>query len=65
VAAGPYVSPRRVDTAGNNNGYVCGLALPDSYRNANCMSGGPVACLLAELGLPVYHFTDDDNPAST
>jgi len=63
-AAGPYYLPRRVDTAGNNNGYVCGLAQPDSVRDAFCKQGGVVACLLAQLGLPHYVFNDDDNPAS-
>ncbi len=66
-AAGPYVNPRRVDTAGNNNGYVCGLVRPDSVRDAFCghpLFGGGNACILAQLGLPVYLFIDDDNPAS-
>jgi hypothetical protein len=63
-AAGPYILPRRVDTAGNNNGYVCGLALPDSVRDARCMAFGGNSCNLAQLGLPIYLFVDDDNPAS-
>jgi hypothetical protein len=63
-AAGPYIVPRRVDTAGNNNGSICGLALPDSVREVHCKHGGLVACLLAQLGLPLYQVTDDDNPAS-
>ena len=63
-ATAPYRLPRRVDTAGNNNGSVCGHALPDSVRDADCKNGGPVACILAQLGLPLYRFTDDDNPAS-
>jgi hypothetical protein len=63
-AAGPYYVPRLVDTAGNNDGYVCGLAQPDSVRDAFCKQGGVVACLLAQLGLPHYVFRDDDNPAS-
>jgi hypothetical protein len=62
-AQGPYILPRRVDTAGNDNGYVCGLALPDAVRDATCMIGGGNACNLQALGLPVYNFTDDDNPA--
>jgi hypothetical protein len=61
--AGPYYLPRQVDTAGNNNGYVCGLAQPDSVRDAFCKQGGVVACLLAQLGLPHYVFKDDNNPA--
>ena len=63
-ASGPYILPRLVDTAGNNNGSVCGLALPDSVREVHCKHGGVVACILAQLGLPLYEFKDDDNPAS-
>jgi hypothetical protein len=63
-AAGPYYLPRLVDTAGNNNGYVCALAQPDAVRDAFCKLGGVVACQLAQLGLPHYLFQDDDNPAS-
>src|SRR4051812_28219053 len=62
--AGPYILPRRVDMAGNINGSVCGLALPDSVREVHCKLGGLVACVLAQLGLPLYEFKDDDNPAS-
>jgi hypothetical protein len=46
------------------NGYVCGLVQPDSVRDAFCMIGGGNSCNLAQLGLPIYLFTDDDNPAS-
>jgi hypothetical protein len=63
-AAGPYVKPRRIDTSGNNNGYVCGLALPDSVRTASCKLGSAPACALAAVDLPVYAVKDDDNPAS-
>src|SRR5262245_62043655 len=63
-AAGPYRLPRRFDTSGNNNGFVCALAQPDSVRDAVCKNGGPVACVLGQLGLPIYRFVDDDNPAS-
>jgi|GEM_PF-1941269 hypothetical protein len=63
-ATGPYYVPRLVDTAGNNNGYVCGLAQPEAVRDAFCKLGGVVACLLAQLGLPHYVFRDDDNPAT-
>jgi hypothetical protein len=63
-ASGPYYLPRLVDTAGNNDGSVCGLAQPDSVRDAFCKQGGVVACLLAQLGLPHYVFKDDDSPAS-
>jgi hypothetical protein len=63
-AAGPYIVPRRIDTAGNNNGYVCGLLRPDAVRDAFCEMGGGNSCNLARLGLPIYLFVDDDNPAS-
>ena len=63
-ATGPYFLPRRVDSAGNNNGYVCARVQPDSVRDASCKIGALNACLLQELGLPVYSFTDDDNPAN-
>ena len=63
-ARGPYRLPRLVDTAGNDNGYVCALQMPDAARDADCRSGGPIACLLEQLGLPLYRFTDDDNPAA-
>lgn len=63
-AQAPYKLPRLVDTAGNDNGYVCSLALPDAYRDADCMTGGTIACILEQLGLPVYHFVDDDSPAA-
>jgi hypothetical protein len=63
-AAGPYVLPRVVDTAGNDNGYVCVLAQPNSVRDAYCRQGAALACLLEQLGLPHYLFKDDDNPAN-
>jgi hypothetical protein len=63
-AVGPYYVPRLVDTAGNDDGDVCGRAQPDSVRDAFCKQGGTVACLLAQLGLPHYVFKDDDSPAS-
>jgi len=63
-AIGPYTLPRRVDAAGNNNGYVCGIPRPNSVRDAFCKQGGLGACALAALGLPIYLVKDDDNPAS-
>ncbi len=63
-AAGPYSRPRVVDTAGNDNGYVCAHAQPDSVRDAFCRQGAALACLFEQLGLPHYLFTDDDSPAS-
>jgi hypothetical protein len=61
---GPYFLPGLVDTTGNANGYVCGLALPDAFRDARCMIGHLNACNLQVLGLPIYNFIDDDNPAA-
>jgi hypothetical protein len=55
-AAGLYRLPRRLDTAGNNNGFVCGLALPEAVRLALC---GP-ACDVPVL----YQFVEDANPAN-
>jgi hypothetical protein len=63
-AAGPYYVPRKVDTAGNNDGYVCARAQPDSVRDVDCKLGGAVACQLQKLGLHHYLFTDNDSPAS-
>ena len=63
-AAGPYILPHYYDvTTGNNNGYVCVFPMPDAARDADCRAGGTVACQLGQLGLPLYRFTDDDNPA--
>ena len=63
-ATGPYRLPRRLDTAGNNNGFVCGLALPEAVAAAYCRNLEPGACNLVQLGLPLYLFDEDDNPAS-
>ena len=62
-SVGPYYLPRLVDSGGNNDGYVCGNAQPDSVRDAYCKQGAVVACELEALGLPHYVFKDDDNPA--
>ena len=62
-AQGPYKLSRIVDTAGNGDGYVCTRVRPDGYAESDCTHGGTVACLLEQLGLPVYHFIDNDNPA--
>ena len=62
-AAGPYPAPRVIDRAGNDNGYVCAHAQPDSVRDAFCRQGHALACLFEQLGLPHYLFKDDDNPA--
>jgi hypothetical protein len=63
-AQAPYRLPRLVDTAGNQDGLVCALALPDAARDADCRTGGQIACILAQLGLPLYHFVDNDNAAN-
>lgn len=61
-AQGPYKIGRIVDTAGNNDGYVCVRPRPDGYAESDCSHGGTIACELLALGLPVYHFIDNDNP---
>ena len=63
-AVGPYILPRAYDTEGNKNGYVCAFPMPNARRDSDCRTGGDIACELAQLGLPLYHFTDDDNPAA-
>ncbi len=62
-AIGPYYLPRLYDSGGNNDGFVCGHAQPDSVRDAYCKQGAVIACELQALGLPHYVFKDDDNPA--
>jgi hypothetical protein len=52
---GPYMAPAAIDTAGNNNGFVCGRPLPPAAAEQAC--GGP--CLVPV----VYLFRDDDSPA--
>ena len=56
LAAGPYFVAVRLDASGNDNGFVCALALPEAVRLARCGPLCPVPVL--------YQFTDDDNPAS-
>jgi hypothetical protein len=61
-AIGPYVAPREVDSNGNNDGYVCGHAVPLGEAEAICKNDkGPVACELLAFDppLPVYGFRDD------
>ena len=58
-----YQRPRAIDEAGNNNGFVCGQARPDSVRDAYCRSGLSGPCILQAQGLPIYLWQDDDNPA--
>jgi hypothetical protein len=62
-AQGPYILGRIVDSAGNNDRYVCVRPRPDGYAESDCTHGGTVACALIALGLPVYHFIDNDNPS--
>jgi hypothetical protein len=50
-----YRVPRRVDEAGNNNGMVCGLAMPEAFKRQVCGSNCPVPV--------VYLFRDDNLPA--
>jgi hypothetical protein len=66
VATPPHKVPGQLDdpaNGGNGDGYVCALALPDAVRDAYCAQGLAGACELQELGLPIYEFFEDDNPA--
>ena len=47
-ATGPYIDPRIVDQAGNDNGLVCGFPLPPGRAKADCQTGGTVACHLGD-----------------
>jgi hypothetical protein len=60
-ATGPYASPREIDSSGNNNGYVCGHAVPLGEAEAICKNHTPIACelLVHNPPLPVYGFRDD------
>ncbi len=50
-----YIGPRTIDEAGNNNGVLCALPLPEGLLLALC---GP------DCGVPViYLFSDDALPA--
>jgi hypothetical protein len=49
---GPYQMPRRLDTAGNNNGFICAHALADAATLALCGPACPVPVL--------YDFLEDD-----
>lgn len=59
----PYRLPARLDAAGNNDGFICALALPEAVAEAFCLNFEPGACNLVQLGLPLYEFIEDDNPA--
>lgn len=60
---GPYKAPERIDEAGNDNDYVCALQLPEAVVAAYCNNLEPGACTLLQLGLPLFEFADDNNPA--
>src|SRR2546422_5911702 len=65
VGTPPYKVPAQLDNpanGGNGDGYVCAHAFPDAARNALCSARGE-GCLLEQLGLPLYQFTEDNNPA--
>jgi hypothetical protein len=65
VGTPPYRVPGFLDNpanGGNGDGYVCALALPNAVRDAFCMAGRG-GCLLEQLGLPLYLFSEDNNPA--
>jgi hypothetical protein len=66
VGTGPYRVPARLDNpanGGNGDGYVCALQLPEAVVAAYCNNHEPGACTLLQLGLPLYEFTEDNNPA--
>lgn len=49
---GPYQLPRRLDEAGNNDGYVCGKAFNDAATAGYCGGSCPVPVL--------YDFIEND-----
>jgi hypothetical protein len=55
ASQGPYRVPFLIDAGHNNNGFVCGLAVPEAARLALCGPDCPVPVL--------YLFTEDDSPA--
>jgi hypothetical protein len=62
----PYRLPARLDNpanGGNGDGFVCALRLPEAVVAAYCNHHEPGACQLLQLGLPLYQFTEDTNPA--
>jgi hypothetical protein len=65
VGTPPYRVPTFVDdpaNGGNGDGYVCAHAFPDAVQDAFCANGRG-GCLLQQLGLPLYEFSEDTNPA--
>jgi hypothetical protein len=66
TATPPYRVAAALDNpanGGNGDGYVCAHALPDAVRDAFCARGLLGYCFLKSLGLPIYQFREDDNPA--
>jgi hypothetical protein len=51
----PYQLPGILDAAGNNNGSVCAVPLPDAYTLARCGPDCPASVL--------YVFIDDNSQA--
>jgi hypothetical protein len=65
VGTPPYKVPGQLDNpanGGNGDGLVCAHAFPDAVRDAFCATGRG-GCLLEQLGLPLYEFAEDNNPA--
>jgi hypothetical protein len=65
VGTPPYRVPAFLDNpanGGNGDGLVCAHAFPDAVRDAFC-ANGRAGCLLVQLGLPLYNFLEDNNPA--
>ena len=65
VGTPPYGVPGFLDNpvnGGNGDGLVCAHAFPNAVRDAFCANGRG-GCLLESLGLPLYNFTEDNNPA--
>lgn len=52
ASQGPYQQPFTLDAAGNNDGFVCGKALPEATVKHACGSPCPVPV--------VYTFLDND-----
>ena len=62
---GPYIAPGFIDGAGNGDGWVCAAPRPAGYAQADCDRGADIACELIAMGLPLYHFVDNDVPGQT
>jgi len=64
VADREYCAGRGVAIIRSRHPAYAEQLMPDAVRDARCMIGHENACKLQALGLAIYHFTDDDNPAS-